>query len=74
MPLESIACAGGEQEIHEEDGDENEGSDDDVEGFEAEDALFFFAVKIGGWDVVFAVVVSVIEFGHGYTIFLGRAM
>ena len=46
----------------------NEGSDDDVKGLEAKDALF--AMQIGRRDVVFVVMVSVIGFGHGYKVVL----
>lgn len=66
MPLESIACAGDQKEIDDENGDENEGADDDVKGFEAEDTLFFLTMEIGRPDVVRVAVVAVIGFGHGY--------
>ena len=63
-----VACASDEKQVDDEDGDEKQGSDDDVERFEAKDA--FFAMQIGRRDVVFVVVVSVIGFGHGYKVVL----
>ena len=59
---------GDEEQINEQDGDENDAADDYVEGTEAEDA--FLSLKVGWGDVVFVVVVTVIGFGHGYTLFL----
>jgi hypothetical protein len=63
-----VACASDEKQVDDEDGDEKQGSDDDMERLEAKDA--FFAMQIGGRDVVFVVVVSVIGFGHAYKVVL----
>jgi hypothetical protein len=62
----SEANAGDKEQVDQQDGNEYEGSDDDVEGAEAEDALFGVLREIGRGDVVFVVMVAVIGFGHRY--------
>jgi hypothetical protein len=65
-----VAGPGDEKQVDDEDSGEDERSDDDVEGLEAEDALLFLVralveAEVGWRDVVFAVVVAVVEFRHG---------
>jgi hypothetical protein len=61
-----VAGPGDEKQVDDEDGDEDERSDDDVEGLEAEDAPIFLVEAEVGWrDVVFVVVVAVVDFRHG---------
>jgi hypothetical protein len=60
------AYAGDKEQVDKEDGDEDETSNDDVEGSKAEDALFGVLGKIGRRDVVFVVMVAVVGFGHGF--------
>jgi hypothetical protein len=57
-----IACASGEEHVDDKDCDQNQSPKDDVKRLEAEEALF--AMEVGGRDVSFGVVVSVVEFRH----------
>jgi hypothetical protein len=63
-----------EKEVDQQNGYENDAADDDVEGAEAEDALFSVLGKIGRRDVVFVVMVAVIGFGHGSKVVLRSVM
>jgi Pyridoxamine 5'-phosphate oxidase len=68
----SEADAGDKEQVDQQDGDEYKASDDDVKRTKAKDALFSVMREIRRRDVVFVVMVAVIEFGHGFKVLKGR--
>jgi hypothetical protein len=67
----SEADTGDKEQVDQQDGDEDEASDDDVERAEAEDSLLGVLGKIGRRNMVLAVMVAVVGFGHGYQVLKG---
>jgi hypothetical protein len=68
------AYASDQEQVDQQDGDENKSADYDVKGAKAQDALFSVVGTIGWRNVIFAVMVAVIGFGHGSKVVLRSVM